>query len=256
MDEIANNLRSLKMPGMANFWTSLHETRQHDDLSLKDGLLMMIQAELDNRTMSRNAKLLKKAHFRYQASIDQVIFDSSRGVDKQKVLNLASCDYIKYGTPIIMTGAAGTGKSWLASALGHQACMNGYKVVYFNLYRLFEEIALARVSGTLHRFFTKLAQTDLLIIDDFGIKVLDGQQLLDFMEIIEDRHGQKSTIIVSQLPVSNWYDVLKKNTTAADAILDRIVHTAVRFDLYVLTSKERVCGRKNRQKRVMLQKND
>ena len=210
MDEIANNLRSLKMPGMANFWTSLHETRQHDDLSLKDGLLMMIQAELDNRTMSRNAKLLKKAHFRYQASIDQVIFDSSRGVDKQKVLNLASCDYIKYGTPIIMTGA---------------------KVVYFNLYRLFEEIALARVSGTLHRFFTKLAQTDLLIIDDFGIKVLDGQQLLDFMEIIEDRHGQKSTIIVSQLPVSNWYDVLKKNTTAADAILDRIVHTAVRFDL-------------------------
>ena len=231
MDEIANNLRSQKMPGMANFWTSLHETRQHDDLSLKDGLLMMIQAELDNRTMSRNAKLLKKAHFRYQASIDQVIFDSSRGVDKQKVLNLASCDYIKYGTPIIMTGAAGTGKSWLASALGHQACMNGYKVVYFNLYRLFEEIALARVSGTLHRFFTKLAQTDLLIIDDFGIKVLDGQQLLDFMEIIEDRHGQKSTIIVSQLPVSNWYDVLKKNTTAADAILDRIVHTAVRFDL-------------------------
>ena len=186
---------------------------------------MMIQAELDNRTMSRNAKLLKKAHFRYQASIDQVIFDSSRGVDKQKVLNLASCDYIKYGTPIIMTGAAGTGKSWLASALGHQACMN------FNLYRLFEEIALARVSGTLHRFFTKLAQTDLLIVDDFGIKVLDGQQLLDFMEIIEDRHGQKSTIIVSQLPVSNWYDVLKKNTTAADAILDRIVHTAVRFDL-------------------------
>ena len=131
---------------------------------------------------------------------------------KQKVLNLASCDYIKYGTPIIMTGAAGTGKSWLASALGHQACMNGYKVVYFNLYRLFEEIALARVSGTLHRFFSKLAQTDLLIIDDFGIKVLDGQQLLDFMEIIEDRHGQKSTIIVSQLPVSNWYDVLKKVT--------------------------------------------
>ena len=123
------------------------------------------------------------------------------------------------------------GKSWLASALGHQACMNGYKVVYFNLYRLFEKIALARVSGTLHRFFSKLAQTDLLIIDDFGIKVLDGQQLLDFMEIIEDRHGQKSTIIVSQLAVSNWYDVLKKNTTAADAILDRIVHTAVRFDL-------------------------
>ena len=107
MDEIANNLRSLKMPGMAHFWTSLQETRRYDDLSLKDGLLLMIQAELDNRTMSRNAKLLKKARFRYQASIDKVIFDSSRGVDKQKVLNLVSCEYIKYGTPIIMTGAAG-----------------------------------------------------------------------------------------------------------------------------------------------------
>ena len=124
------------MPGMANFWTSLQETRRYDDLSLKDGLLMMIQAELDNRTMSRNAKLLKKARFRYQASIDKVIFDSSRGVDKQKVLNLASCEYIKYGTPIIMTGAAGTGKSWLASAFGHQACMNGYKVAYFRDCRL------------------------------------------------------------------------------------------------------------------------
>ena len=109
--------------------------------------------------------------------------------------------------------------------------MNGYKVAYFNLYRLFEEIALARIASTLHRFFARIAQTDLLILDDFGMRVLDGQQLLDFMEIIEDRHGQKSTIIVSQLPVSEWYEILKNNTTAADAILDRIVHTAVRFEL-------------------------
>ena len=96
---------------------------------------------------------------------------------------------------------------------------------------LFEEITLARVSSTLHRFFDKLAQTDLLILDDFGVKVLDGQQLLDFMEIIEDRHGRKATIIMSQLPVADWYDVLRNNTTAADAILDRIVHTSVRFEL-------------------------
>ena len=122
---------------------------------------------------------------------------------------------------VLITGAAGTGKSWLGTALGHQACMNGLKVAYYNVYRLFEEIALARISSTLHRFFAKLAQTDLLILDDFGMKVLDGQQLLDFMEIIEDRHGQKATIIISQLPVADWYDVMKGNTTAADAILDR-----------------------------------
>ena len=151
-----------------------------------DGLLKLDGPVLEHRLKGGNAAYPDERFEEFKALLPYL---------KQKVLNLASCDYIKYGTPIIMTGAAGTGKSWLASALGHQACMNGYKVAYFNLYRLFEEIALARVSGTLHRFFTKLAQTDLLIIDDFGI------------------------------------NVLKKNTTAADAILDRIVHTAVRFDL-------------------------
>ena len=97
--------------------------------------------------------------------------------------------------------------------------------------KLFEEITLARISATLHKYFAKIAQADLLILDDFGVAVLDGQQLLDFMEIIEDRHGRKATIIVSQLPVTDWYDVLSGNTTAADAILDRLVHTALRFDL-------------------------
>ena len=231
MDEISNALRSLKMPGMAHYWTTMQETRQHDSLSLKDGLQLLIQAELDNRTQSRNSRLVKKARFRYQASIDEVIYDSKRGVDKQKVLNLATCDYVHKGVSVLITGAAGTGKSWLGTALGHQACMNGCKVAYYNVYRLFEEIALARIASTLHRFFAKLAQTDLLILDDFGMKVLDGQQLLDFMEIIEDRHGQKATIIISQLPVSDWYDVMKGNTTAADAILDRLVHTSVRFEL-------------------------
>ncbi len=245
MDEISTNLRSLKMPGMAHFWQALQETRRHDELSLKDGLQMMIQAELDNRTMSRNARLLKRARFRYQASVDQLIFDPARGLDRQTVLNLATCDYIGHGVAVIITGAAGTGKSWLASALGHQACMNGLKVAYFNLYRLFEEITLARVSSSLHRFFDRLAQTDLLILDDFGMKVLDSQQLLDFMEIIEDRHGKKATIIVSQLPVSDWYDILQKNTTAADAILDRLVHTAVRLELKGDSMRRKKSGKEN-----------
>lgn len=231
MDEITHALKSLKMPGMAHYWTTMQETRQTESLSLKDGLQLLIQAELDNRTQSRNARLVKKARFRYQASISEVIYDSRRGVDRQKVLNLATCDYVKRGVSVLITGPAGTGKSWLGTALGHQACMNGLKVAYYNLYRLFEEIALARISGTLHRFFARIAQTDLLILDDFGMKILDGQQLLDFMEIIEDRHGQKATIIISQLPVADWYDVMKGNATAADAILDRLVHTSIRFEL-------------------------
>ena len=133
----------------------------------------------------------------------------------------------------------------------HSCHLSHHKVLYFNLYRLFEEIALARVSSTLHRFFAKLAQTDLLILDDFGVKVLDGQQLLDFMEIIEDRHGQKATIMISQLPVSDWYDVMKGNTTAADAILDRLVHTSVRFELKGASLRQ-----KNNQKCTESEKND
>lgn len=243
MDEISQSFKSLKMPGAAHFWDTLQEMRQADSLSLKDGLQLLIQAEIDNRIQSRNARLVKNARFRYQASIDEVIFDSKRGVDKQKVLNLATCDYVRKGISVLITGASGTGKSWLGSAFGHQACMNGLKVAYYNLYRLFEEITLARVASNLHRFFAKLAQTDLLILDDFGMKVLDGQQLLDFMEIIEDRHGRKSTIVISQLPVANWYDVMRDNTTAADAILDRLVHTSVRFELTGPSMRKKTANR-------------
>lgn len=251
MDEIANALKSLKMPGMAHYWTTMQETRQADAFSLKDGLQLLIQAELDNRTMSRNSRLVEKARFRYQASISQVSYDSKRGVDRQKVLNLATCDYIRKGISVLITGAAGTGKSWLGTAFGHQACMNGLKVAYYNVYRLFEEIALARISSTLHKFFARIAQTDLIILDDFGMKILDGQQLLDFMEIIEDRHGQKATIIISQLPVADWYEVMKGNTTAADAILDRLVHTSVRFELQGTSMRQR-----NNSKCVEIKEND
>ena len=142
----------------------------------------------------------RQVHHRGRASCEQI--ERVQGTERGN-------DYVRKGVSVLITGAAGTDKSWLGTALGHQACMNGCKVAYYNVYRLFEEIALARIASTLHLFFAKLAQTDLLILDDFGMKVLDGQQLLGFMEIIEDRHGQKATIIISQLPVSDWYDVMR-----------------------------------------------
>jgi DNA replication protein DnaC len=231
MDLIANELKSLRMPGMAQCWLSLQETRKADDLSMSDGLQILLQAEKDQRKVNRNARLIKEAKFRYQASIEEVIFDPVRGVDKNRVLQLASCEYIKRGIAMLITGAAGTGKSWLASAFGYQACLCGYHVVYFNMQKLFEQITMARITSDLPKFFDKLAQTDLLIIDDFGMKVLEPQQLLDFLEVIEDRHARKSTIIISQLPVAKWYDILGANPSAADAILDRILHTAQRFQL-------------------------
>jgi DNA replication protein len=231
MDLIASELKSLRMPGMAGCWLSLQETRRVDSLSLSEGLQLLLQAEKDQRKENRNARLIKEAGFRYRASIEEIIFDAARGVDKNRVLQLAGCQYIKQGTAVLITGAAGTGKSWLATALGYQACLLGFRVAYFNMQKFFRKITMTRIEATLPKFFDKMAQTDLLILDDFGMKVLDGQQLLDFLEVIEDRHARKATIIISQLPVAGWYDLMSSNATAADAILDRIVHTAQRFEL-------------------------
>jgi len=231
MDEITTFTKELRLPGMENCWRSLIETRRVDGMSLRDGLQLLPSAESEQRKENRNARLLKTANFRYQATIVETQFDASRGLDKNRVMELATCAYIKGGIPVIITGSAGTGKSWLATALGHQACMLGFKVRYYNIFKLFEQIAMARMEGTLTKFFNRIADTDLLIIDDFGVRSLDKQQMLDFLELMEDRHAMKSTIIVSQLPVANWYDMMKSNSTAADAILDRIVHTAQRFEL-------------------------
>ena len=231
MDEITTFTKELRLPGMENCWRSLIETRRVDGMSLRDGLQLLLSAESEQRKENRNARLLKTANFRYQATIVETQFDVSRGLDKNRVMELATCAYIKGGIPVIITGPAGTGKSWLATALGHQACMLGFKVRYYNIFKLFEQIAMARMEGTLTKFFNRIADTDLLIIDDFGVRSLDKQQMLDFLELMEDRHAMKSTIIVSQLPVANWYDMMKSNSTAADAILDRIVHTAQRFEL-------------------------
>ena len=231
MDEITTFTKELRLPGMENCWRSLIETRRVDGMSLRDGLQLLLSAESEQRKENRNARLLKTANFRYQATIVETRFDASRGLDKNRVMELATCAYIKGGVPIIITGPAGTGKSWLATALGHQACMLGFKVRYYNIFKLFEQIAMARMEGTLTKFFNRIADTDLLIIDDFGVRSLDKQQMLDFLDLMEDRHSMKSTIIVSQLPVANWYDMMKSNSTAADAILDRIVHTAQRFEL-------------------------
>lgn len=231
MDEITTFTKELRLPGMEHCWRSLIETRRVDGLSLRDGLLLLLSAESEQRKENRNARLLKTANFRYQATIMETQFDASHGLDKNRVMELATCAYIKGGIPVIITGPAGTGKSWLATVLGHQACMMGFKVRYYNIFKLFEQIAMARMEGTLTKFFNKIAGTDLLIIDDFGVRSLDKQQMLDFLELMEDRHAMKSTIIASQLPVANWYDMMTSNSTAADAILDRIVHTAQRFEL-------------------------
>ena len=143
---------------------------------------------------------------------------------------LATGKYLDNGESIIITGATGCGKSFIASALGHQACAQGYKTAYFNMHKLTKQLKIARIEGSIVSFFLKLAKTHLLILDDFGLTHLEKQQQLDLMEIIEDRHGRHSTIIASQLPVASWFDIIGE-ATIADAILDRLVHTSHRIEL-------------------------
>lgn len=207
------------------------EIRKTRDITLGEGMEMMLQSERDKRRESRIARLLKNARFRYEASIERIILDKAKGRDKDRIMQLSTCDYLKTGASVLISGPTGVGKSYLATALGRQACMYGYKVNYYNMQKLSEAINMARIESSISKFFDKLSGINLLIVDDFGLVKLSGQQLIDFMEIIEDRHTRKSTIIASQLPISDWYDVLAKNKTIADSIIDRIVKTSYRFEL-------------------------
>ncbi|NJO88435.1 MAG: ATP-binding protein [Chloroflexia bacterium] len=230
MTQIETQLNNLRLHGMSRSWQALLETRRHHELSLSEGMELLLQAEEQERKNKRFDRLQKNARFRYQASVEELQFEASRGLDKALITNLAMGEYIAKGETVLITGATGCGKSFLASALGHHACSQGHKVIYYNFQKLLLKAKMSRLDGTIIKFFDGVAKANLLIIDDFGLTHLEQQQQLDLMEMIEDRHGKTATIIASQLPVANWYDVIGEETIA-DAILDRLVHLSYRIEL-------------------------
>jgi DNA replication protein DnaC len=230
MMQIETQLGQLRLHGMNQSWKAMTETRQNNELSLTEGLEILLQAEQQERENRRFDRLQKVARFRYQASVEEIRFDASRGIDKALITRLATGEYLSKGESILITGATGCGKSFIASALGHQACAQGYKVVYFNTQKLLMKTKMSRAEGTIFKLFDYISKAALLILDDFGLTHLEHQQQLDLMEMIEDRHARSSTIIASQLPVSSWFDVIGEETIA-DAILDRLVHTSHRIEL-------------------------
>lgn len=230
MINIENHLKQLRLQGISNRWNALMETRQHHELSLSEGLEILLQAEQEDRANRRFERLKRTAKFRYSATIEELRFEANRGLNKSQITELATGEYISKGESVLITGATGCGKSFIASALGHRACSVGTKVLYFNTQKLLIKTKMARIDGSVFKLFERIAKAGLLILDDFGLSNLDKKQQMDLMEIIEDRHSKASTIIASQLPVASWYDVIGE-ATIADAILDRLVHTSHRIEL-------------------------
>lgn len=230
MNTIENQLSQLRLRGMYSSWKAMVETRQHHELSFGEGMEILLQAEAEERTHRRFERLKTSAQFRYQATVEELNLEASRGINRSQITELTTGAYLEKGESVLITGATGCGKSFLASALGHQACSQGKKVLYFNTQKLLMKTKMSRIDGSFLKFFEKLAKANLLILDDFGLAHLDEKQQMDLMEIIEDRHGKSSTIIASQLPVGTWYEIIGE-ATIADAILDRLVHTSHRIEL-------------------------
>ena len=223
-------MSEMKLTGMKDAWLLMLDSRQSGSLTNDEMLAMLIESEYNYRQNRRHERLLKAARFRYNAAVEEIDFRSERNLDKTEMLRLAGCDFIRKKESIIITGATGAGKSYLASALGHQACAAGFKVLYYNIEKLFTKLKMLKADATDIKEKERIEKHDLLILDDFGLQRLDTENRLNLLEIIEDRHGRKSTIITSQLTVSQWHEVIAE-PTIADAILDRIVHTAHRIEL-------------------------
>lgn len=217
-----NQLNEMHLHGMQEALRTIETDPRHDDLTTEQVVSRIIQAEWDYRENAKIQRCLKGAGFRYQASINGLDYSPARGLDRNLIDRLSDCSYIPRAENIIITGLTGVGKSYLASALGHQACLHGKKVLYKNAHKLFAQLRVAKHDGTYLKELDHIARKDLFILDDHALEVLDHETSLMLLEILEDRTEQKSTIIASQLPFDKWYDVIKEKTIA-DAIMDRLV---------------------------------
>jgi DNA replication protein DnaC len=229
MKEILIKMKKMRLAGMARAMSLTMESGKNEQYTPDELVTHLVDSEWDDRYNRKLDRTVNAAKFRYKASIEQISFEDNR-VDKNQILRLADCEFIKRFEAIIITGSTGIGKSHLASALGHQACSLGYRVLYLHSTKLFAKLKIAKADGTYLKELAKIERQDLLLIDDFGIQSLDAPSRSALMEIMEDRHGKSSTIITSQVPVSKWHEIIGEQTIA-DAILDRIVHNAHRIEM-------------------------
>lgn len=223
-----DKLVAMRLWGMKNSFSTYLETSA--ELTADELIAQLTESEWINRQNLRLQRLLKNARFRYTVQLADIDFSPNRGLDKNLLMRLSSGGLVESKENLIITGATGVGKSFLASAIGHQACLMGYKTLYFNTRKLFNQLQAGLADATYFKLIAKIEKQDLLILDDFGLQPLDKNARQALLEIIEDRHQKRSTIITSQLPVGKWHPVIGENAIA-DAILDRLVHAAHRIEL-------------------------
>ena len=224
------HMRRMKLYGMQKAFKMAMENQSLSQLTADELIAHLVAQEWDDRQNRSVERSVRNARFRYPAQVENILFDPERGIDKNLIHRLAEGTFIKNAENLIVTGSTGTGKSYVASALGHQACLNGYKVLYTSTSRLLTQLKMAKADGSALKELIRIERIELLILDDFGIQPFDHQSRMLLMDIVEDRHGKKSTIFTSQLPVSLWYEIIGDNTIA-DAILDRVVHNAHRIEI-------------------------
>jgi len=224
-------LRELHLPVMKNAYSGQVELPACESLGFDERFALLVQAEWESRKEKKLLRLLKAACLRDSgACLEELDYKPGRNLEKSKVAPLADCRWIRKGHNLLVSGACGTGKTYLVSAFGNAACRQGYSVRCYRLPRLLVDLHISRGDGSWEKLLTSLKKPDLLILDDFGITPIEPMQCRDFLEVVEDRHGSASTIVVSQLPVSSWHGVFS-DVTIADAVLDRVLQGAYRFEL-------------------------
>jgi DNA replication protein DnaC len=223
-------LQALRFTGMAQALTEQMAITDIEELSFEERLGLLIDRELTSREDRRLHSHLRRAKLRHQACIEDIDYRQSRGLDKSLMLNLAQCLWIKQHLNLLITGPTGVGKTWIACALAHKACREGFTAHYLRLPKLLQELPIAKGDGTYAKLLTRLAKIEVLILDDWGLSKLVAEQPRDLLEILEDRYDSRSTIVTSQLPVDQWHHFIG-DPTLADAIMDRLVHNAYKINL-------------------------
>lgn len=225
-----DKLRALGFTGMMK---ALEEQLQNEELSalsFDDRLGLLVDRELTERESRRLQRRLKQAKLRHEACIEDVDLRAARRLDKTLVATLATCRWIAERMNVLVTGPTGVGKSFIAYALAHKACLEGYKLLYVRLSRLLDELRIARGDGTYAKQLRALSKIDVLVLDDWGLAKLTADSQRDLLELLDDRHGVRSTVVTSQLPVDQWHGAMP-DPTLADTILDRLIHNAYRIEL-------------------------